>query len=131
MDFAWSVMDEIRKHGSYSTMTPVMTTAEFLLEQAKLLVEQERHITAVEKKVNILEAKMQAHPEEYFSIAGYASLRGIKVDVSRANLLGRKATKLSRENGYEISKIHDERFGSVNVYHADILKEVFQERDFE
>lgn len=37
-----------------------------------------------------------------------------------------RAYNLSRENGYEISKIHDERFGSVNVYHVDILKEVFR-----
>ena len=51
----------------------------------------------------------------------------MNVDTSKANMLGRKATKLSREYGYDIDKVTDSRFGKVNSYHLDILKEVFED----
>lgn len=72
-----------------------------------------------------LEAKIKTRPEEYYSIAGFASLRGAKIDISKAGILGRKATKLSNEYGIEVFKTHDPRFGTVNTYHLDILTEVF------
>lgn len=49
------------------------------------------------------------------------------VDINKANMLGRKATKLSKKYDYEIGKTKDPRFGVVNTYHVDILKEVFKE----
>ena len=114
---------------AYREKQKSLSPAEFLLEQAKMFVEQERRINSIENKVNILEAKVETRPENCYTIAGYASLRGKRIDVSRANMLGRKAAKLSKEYGYEISQTHDPRFGSVNVYHADILKEVFSKTD--
>ena len=42
-------------------------------------------------------------------------------------MLGRRATKLSRQNDYEITKTQDPRYGTVNAYHEDILKIVFEE----
>ncbi len=53
------------------------------------------------------------------------SLRGIRVDVNRANMYGRKASKLSKEYGYDVTKTQDPRFGTVNMYHVDILKDIF------
>lgn len=114
---------------AYREKQKSLSPAEFLLEQAKMFVEQERRINTIENKVSILEAKVETRPENCYTIAGYASLRGKRIDVSRANMLGRKAAKLSKEYGYEISQTHDPRFGSVNVYHADILKEVFSKTD--
>ena len=105
-----------------------LTPAEILLEQAKMLVEQERRMTAIEDRVQSLEVKIETRPENYYTIAGYASLRGKRIDINKANMLGRKAVKLSKEYGYEISQTHDPCFGSVNVYHEDILKEVFERR---
>ena len=102
-----------------------LSPAELLLEHAKMFVEQERRMTAVEGKVKQIETHLETHPEDYYTIAGYASLRGLLVDVNKANMLGRKASKLSREYDYEISKTKDPRFGTVNIYHEDILKEVF------
>ena len=91
------------------------------------MLEHGRRLTAVEEKVNALEAKMETWPTNYYTISGYASIRGINVDITRANMLGRRATKLSRQNDYEITKTHDPRYGTVNVYHEDILKIVFEE----
>ena len=80
----------------------------------------------IENKVKAVEAKITTHDENYYTIAGYASLRGLNVNVNRANMLGRKASKLSREYGYEIPKTKDPRFGLVNLYHTHILSEVFR-----
>lgn len=54
------------------------------------------------------------------------NLRGLNLDINKANMLGRKASKLSREYEYPIGKTKDVRFGEINTYHVDILKEVFK-----
>lgn len=100
--------------------------AEMLVFYANQLLENERRMNSIESKVNEINAKITTRNEDYFTIAGYASLRGLNVDTSKANMLGRKASKLSREYGYDIGKITDSRFGKVNSYHLDILKEVFE-----
>lgn len=98
------------------------SVAQQQLEQKRQAAEIER----VKSTVNDVKAKLTTRNEDYFTVAGYASLRGLKVDVNRAGMLGRKATKLSKEYGYEVSKVKDPRFGTVNSYHVDILKEIFK-----
>lgn len=111
-------------------LSPELQRAYAIIEsQAKMELEQKRQaqqITQMENDIKRLEAKVTTHNDEYFTIAGYASLRGLNVDINKANMLGRKASKLSREYGYDISKTKDTRFGMVNTYHTDILKEVFK-----
>ena len=111
----------------YNEQIKALTPEELIFEQARIMLEHGRRLTAVEEKVNALEAKMETRPTNYYTISGYASIRGINVDINRANMLGRRAAKLSRQNDYEITKTQDPRFGAVNVYHEDILKIVFEE----
>jgi len=126
------VIPSIRKTGSYS-VNQNLTPAEILLQNAQILVEQERRMKAIEDKTDALEdevkeikAKSLTVPNEYYTIAGYASIRGISLDVNKARLLGIKASKLCRQYGVTKTKVHDERFGEVGVYHLDILKETFE-----
>ncbi|MEE1071556.1 MAG: antA/AntB antirepressor family protein [Cellulosilyticum sp.] len=91
-------------------------------EQAKIITEQTRQAN----KLAEIEAKITTHNEDYFTVAGYASLRGFNIDINKANMLGRKSSKLSKEYGYDVGKVQDPRFGTVNTYHIDILKEVFK-----
>lgn len=102
------------------------SSAEILLMYAQQFYEQEQRMSAIENDMRKLEAKITTHDDNYFTVAGYASLRGLNVNVNRANMLGRKASKLSREYGYDVSKTKDPRFGTVNLYHTDILNEVFR-----
>ncbi len=118
------VIPSIRKTGAYAV---VLSPAEQLVAQAQLLVEQEKRLAAMEGRVKSVEARLETRVENAFSIAGYASLRGLNVDVNTANLMGKKAAALSREYGYPISTTPDPRFGKVNIYHTDILKIVFDE----
>ena len=102
------------------------SSAEMLLMYAQQFYEQEQRISAIENKVKEVESKVITHDENYYTVAGYASLRGLNINVNRANMIGRKASKLSREYGYDVSKTKDPRFGTVNLYHTDILNEVFR-----
>ena len=111
----------------YNEHVKALTPEECSLEQARIMLEHNKRLSAVENKVSQLEARIETQPEHCYTVAGYASLRGINIDVNRANMLGRKAAKLSREYGYDVSKTQDPRFGSVNIYHEDILKSVFAE----
>ena len=63
--------------------------------------------------------------QDYYAINGYANKIGHRLAFSDALAIGRLAGKLSRERGFEIRKVDDERYGQVNSYHVDILKEVF------
>lgn len=101
------------------------SSAEMLLIYAQQFYEQEQRLQSVEHNIKQIEAKITTHDENYYTIAGYASLREIRVDVNRANMYGRKASKLSKEYGYDVTKTQDPRFGTVNMYHADILKDIF------
>lgn len=101
------------------------SSAEMLLIYAQQFYEQEQRLQSVEHNIKQIEAKITTHDENYYTIAGYASLRGIRVDVNRANMYGRKASKLSKEYGYDVTKTQDPRFGTVNMYHVDILKDIF------
>ena len=105
--------------------TKSLTLEELVFEQAKLMKEHGRRLSALEERVERLEARIESYSEGYFTIASYASLRGIQIDVSKASMLGRKAVKVSRKYDCEILKGHDPLFGTVNLYHADVLKEVF------
>ena len=73
-----------------------------------------------------IKAKIQATPDQFYTVAGYASLRGMSIDTKKAAMLGRKAAKLSREYDMDIGKAHSSIHGTVNTYHVDILCEVFE-----
>jgi anti-repressor protein len=79
-------------------------------------------------QINDLKAKSISSPVEYYTIAGYASLRGINVDVKEAAVLGRKAVKISKEMGLDTKKAHSEIFGEVNTYHIDVLCNAFSKQ---
>ena len=105
---------------------------DLIILQATMMKELRKNQEAQERvqieqghQLRQLAAKQITSPTEYFTIAGFASLRGIRVDVNRAALLGRKAVFLSKEYKYDVGKTHDPRFGQVNTYHSDILAQVF------
>ena len=126
------VIPALRKTGTYS-LKP-MSQLEIAKISLDMLIEQEKRLDSLEQEnestreqIKELNAKIATRAQDSYSVAGYASLRGIKLDVSRANMLGREATRLSQKYGYEISKTPDPRFGTVNVYHTDVLKAAFED----
>lgn len=119
------VLPSIRKTGMYA-MNDLSPELRLLISMEMKQKQQEKEMLSMKADMKRLEAKVTTHNDDYYTIAGYASLRGLNVDISRANMLGRKASKLSKEYGYETAKTKDSRFGTVNTYHSDVLKEVFR-----
>ena len=127
-----------------------MSTLELMAYSVKILQEQEAKVLRIEaeqrdmsikqlsiatkqvetdNKIRLIEAKVTTSNSDYYSVSGYASLKGHRhLDVRRANLIGRLAAKLSREYDIEVGKVKDERYGHVNTYHIDILNEAFNRR---
>jgi anti-repressor protein len=76
------------------------------------------------EKIQAIEAKTQTRPE-YWTVVGYASSLGIKVNLKQASSFGRKASILAKAKGLPLDEIPDPRFGRVNMYPESVLKEVF------
>ncbi len=131
-DRAGDVFDELEE--SYFNPTKGMTPEEFLLYSAQCLVEQSRAIKAanvrldkVDERLLDVESKQMTIDQNHYTIIGYANLMGIR-GVSReiTASLGRKASAMSRKQGYHIGKEYDAEYGMVNTYHVDVLQEVFK-----
>jgi prophage antirepressor-like protein len=137
------VLPSIRKTGAYSTQ--MMSPIEILEMQVTLLkqheaqlkeikakqIEQDTSLAEQKEQLNLIEAKVTTTNSEYFSVSGYASLKGVRtLDVREAAKIGRYCAKLSKEQDIHIGKVKDERYGSVNIYHLDILFQAFNEMVF-
>lgn len=79
----------------------------------------------LEQRLTKIEAKVTNRNEDYYSIAGYARLKGIRVSISEARSLGKAASKHSKANGIQIDTIKEARYGSINIYHTSVLEIVF------
>jgi phage anti-repressor protein len=101
-----------------------LTPAEMLLKQSQLMVEQERKMLIMNNRLDLIEAKQTTRQENFFTVAGYCSLKRIQVSQLQAADLGRKCAKLSREKEYKVESVPDARFGRVNIYHTDILEKI-------
>lgn len=103
------------------------TQDDLILMLAKQNVDKERRLSAVEQGLKKLEAKTNASDADYFSVVGYASLHGHKVDLKLAGTIGRKCSRMCRDLGYVMGSIPDPRFGKVKTYPSEVLKIVFSE----
>ena len=94
---------------------------EILQMSVNQLVEQEKRMNELENRMDMIEAKNITSPVDYYTISGFAAVRKQKIDTTKANLLGRKASALSKQYDYPIGKVPDAKYGSVNSYHVDVL----------
>lgn len=111
-----------------------MSEIDILIKQAELLKENQQKMKALEAKTDELHKeqlkarnninRILANDKELTVIA-YASLNGIKANSYNAAIIGKKAAKLSREQGAYTGAVIDPRFGRINTYDTDILKQVF------
>lgn len=109
-DFAWEIHDKLideyfELRELQANMSDLSTELQLLIKMELRQKEQDKQILSMQDNIKRLEARMTTHNEDYFTIAGYASLRGLNVDINMANMLGRKASKVSRKYGYEIGKM--------------------------
>ena len=122
------VLPAIRKTGKYAIEKP-KSVAEMCLLNAQALVDQERRLASIDTEISEIKAQMQTRPTGWYTVAGYASVLGMNLDIKTAGSLGIKASKLSRKLGKKITTTPDPRFGTVNVYCPEVLKQVFEEME--
>ena len=124
---AWDVFEQLED--SYFKVAKNMTPEEFLLFSAQRMVEQAANarIDKVDERLLEVESKQMTIDEHHYTIIGYANLTGVR-GVSRDAVarLGRRASAMSRKQGYHIGKEYDAKYGMVNTYHVDVLQEVFR-----
>jgi anti-repressor protein len=106
--------------------TKPLTQLEIIAQSALALVQQEKRTSALENKVQLIEAKLTTHPDDFMSVAGYANLNKVPLTLPFAAELGRKASRICKNNGVEVHKINDPRFGQVGIYPFSVLDEVFR-----
>ena len=129
---AWDVFEQLED--SYFKVAKNMTPEKFLLYSAQRMVEQAKAIKAanaridkVDERLLEVESKQMTIDQHHYTIIGYAKLTGIRgVSRDAAARIGRKASAMSRKQGYHIGKEYDAKYGMVNTYHVDVLQEVFR-----
>ena len=61
--------------------------------------------------------------QDYYSVLGYCCKNNLHITSSEASRIGKLATKISKEKGFEIRRVDDERYGTVGSYHVSVLDE--------
>ena len=127
------VLPSIRKTGSY-TQKP-LTQAEILAQSAALLVEQERRTAALETKTEeIRKEQLKAkhninrllNNDNYMTLIAFMNLHGISQKGYHIPSLGKRAKKLSDEQGAFMGAVIDPRYGRINTYSTEILKQIIK-----
>lgn len=103
-----------------------MSTLDLLEMSIRQLREQETRVNQIENKVMEIDARTKTRPDS-FTIMGFASISNVRVGLSLAGQLGKKAIKLCNEQGIKLETIPDPRFGKVYVYPKHILQKIFDE----
>lgn len=102
-----------------------MDILDYMEYSVKMLRKQSEKMNEFNDRIVQLEAKTTTRPD-YFTIAGYATIKGIQCGLKLASSLGRKASALCKKRGIQTESIPDPRFGRVKTYPQTILNEVFK-----
>ena len=112
-----------------------LTQAEILAQSAALLVEQERRTAALETKTEeIRKEQLKAkhninrllNNDNYMTLIAFMNLHGISQKGYHIPSLGKRAKKLSDEQGAFMGAVIDPRYGRINTYSTEILKRIFK-----
>jgi hypothetical protein len=138
-----SWIDELLTNGKVE-LEP-KTKIQMLAEIAQQMAEQERVQIAQAEELVVIKQRMtleaiktdeiakltRQHDGEidrifnpnghYFSVMGYASLRGLKIGIESAKAIGSKCSAYCRKNGITIEKLTDPRFGKVGSYPESVI----------
>ncbi len=105
-------------------LIPVITAA-VTAAMTPLIRALQQPLTPARMHQGILALPASTPDGEYYTIKAYGSMHGVRVNNTSAVMLGREASRLSRERNIEIRKVPHEEWGEINSYHISVLKEVF------
>lgn len=102
--------------------------SEGFAQMAKLERQQSESIAAiahVTERQKELEAKITTIDTNFYTVSGWASLKGLKIHGEGFRTIGKAASKASREMGIMMGKAHEAKYGAVNSYHREVLEMIF------
>lgn len=127
------VLPSIRKTGSYSQKP--LSQIEILQSSIAILAEQEKKVKELENKTSDLykeQLKVKhninrlLNNDNYMTLIAFMNLHNIKQKGYHLPSLGKKAKKLSLEQGAFMGAVIDPRYGKINTYSTEILKQIFK-----
>lgn len=127
------VLPTIRKTGSYTSKP--LSQIEILQSSIAILAEQEKRVNILEQKTDDLhKEQLKAkhninrllNNDNYMTLIAFMNLHGIKQKGYHLPSLGKRAKKLSEEQGAFMGAVIDPRYGRINTYSTEILKQIFK-----
>ena len=127
------VLQSIRKTGSYSQKP--LSQIEILQSSKAILAEQEKKISLLEHRAdNLYKEQLKVkhninrllNNDNYMTLIAFMNLNNIKQKGYHLPSLGKKAKKLSQEQGAFMGAVIDPRYGRINTYSTEILKQIFK-----
>lgn len=127
------VLPSIRKTGAYSIQP--LSQIEILQSSIAILAEQEKKISLLEQKSDDLHKEQLKvkhninrllNNDNYMTLIAFMNLHNIKQKGYHLPSLGKKAKKLSLEQGAFMGAVIDPRYGRINTYSTEILKQIFK-----
>jgi len=100
---------------------------EMMVHQAQLMLDQKRKLESMDSRITLIEAKAKTRPD-YMTVIAYATIHNVRgVGLALASKIGGRAIRMCKSLGYSIDNVFDPRFGMVNCYPEEILRQVFAE----
>lgn len=127
------VLPSIRKTGGYNQKP--LTQIEILQSSIAILAQQEKRVSLLEHKTDDLhKEQLKAkhninrllNNDNYMTLIAFMNLYDIKQKGHHLPSLGKKAKKLSQEQGAFMGAVIDPRYGRINTYSTEILKQIFK-----
>lgn len=114
---------------------PPLTQIEILQSSIAILAQQEKRVSLLENKTGDLykeQLKVKhninrlLNNDNYMTLIAFMNLHGINQKGLHLPSLGKKAKKLSLEQGAFMGAVIDPRYGRINTYSTEILKQIFK-----
>ena len=114
---------------------PPLTQIEILQSSIAILAQQEKRVSLLEHKTDDLykeQLKVKhninrlLNNDNYMTLIAFMNLHSINQKGYHLPSLGKKAKKLSLEQGAFMGAVIDPRYGRINTYSTEILKQIFK-----
>ena len=114
---------------------PPLTQIEILQSSVAILAQQEKRVSLLEHKTDDLyKEQLKAkhninrllNNDNYMTLIAFMNLHSINQKGYHLPSLDKKAKKLSQEQGAFMGAVIDPRYGRINTYSTEILKQIFK-----
>jgi len=110
-----------------ATNVAILSEAQLLLQALQVATHQNKVIESHEERIKAIEQRQSVEiKQDYFTIIAFCRTHNIQITFSEAIQKGKLASRLSKEHGFEMRNVPDERYGYVHSYREEILKQTFQ-----